>query len=200
MQGKCIGIEPRSSEKREELKRKPRSLLSLSVLNLGCGEKLMSGAVNVDVNPRVKPDIVHDLNVLPWPLPDSQFETVLMMDSIEHLKDVVATMEELHRVCKHGARVKIVTPHYSCVNSFTDPTHLHHLGYFSFHFFTEQRGCFVSLSEKRFRHRDIRIVFHPTLSSKVVRRLANRFPEAYERRWAWLFPAWFLSFELEVVK
>ena len=39
-----------------------------------------------------------------------------------------------------------------------------------------------------------------TLVNKLVWRLANRYPEAYERRWAWVFPAFFLSFELEVVK
>jgi len=36
--------------------------------------------------------------------------------------------------------------------------------------------------------------------NKLVRRLANRYPAAYERRWTWIFPAWFLYFELEVVK
>lgn len=35
---------------------------------------------------------------------------------------------------------------------------------------------------------------------KLIWRIANRYPQAYERRWAWLFPAWFLSFELEVIQ
>jgi hypothetical protein len=43
-------------------------------------------------------------------------------------------------------------------------------------------------------------VFYPTLANKLVHRLANRRPQAYERRWAWMFPAWFLSIELEAVK
>jgi len=34
----------------------------------------------------------------------------------------------------------------------------------------------------------------------VVRRLANRFPKAYEERWAWILPAWFLYFELKAIK
>jgi hypothetical protein len=33
-----------------------------------------------------------------------------------------------------------------------------------------------------------------------VFQLANRWPHEYERRWAWMFPAWFLYYELEVVK
>ena len=36
--------------------------------------------------------------------------------------------------------------------------------------------------------------------NKLIGRLANRFPVRYERRWTWLFLAWFLYFELEVVK
>jgi hypothetical protein len=167
------------------------SSVEVNILNLGCGDKRIEGATNVDVNPRVKAEIVHDLNRLPWPLPDDRFETVQMADSIEHLKNVVSTMDEVHRVCKNGAVVKITTPHFSSSNSFTDPTHLHHLGYFSFDYFTGQSDvpCY---GNRRFRHRSIQIVFNPSLVNKIAWRLANRFPRAYERRWAWLFPAWFL--------
>ncbi len=34
----------------------------------------------------------------------------------------------------------------------------------------------------------------------IVSRLANRFPKFYEERFAWMAPAWFLSFELEAIK
>ena len=43
-------------------------------------------------------------------------------------------------------------------------------------------------------------MFYPTLVNKLTWRIANRYPEAYERRWAWIFPAWFLSIDLEVLK
>ena len=46
----------------------------------------------------------------------------------------------------------------------------------------------------------IRVMFHPTLDNKVVWRLANRYPGAYERHRAWMFPAWFVSVELKAVK
>jgi 2-polyprenyl-3-methyl-5-hydroxy-6-metoxy-1,4-benzoquinol methylase len=74
------------------------------MLNLGCGNSPMQGAVNLD----------------------------RMADVIEHLPDTVATMEEISRVCAPGALVHITTPHFSCANAFTDPTHLHQLGYLSF--------------------------------------------------------------------
>ncbi len=171
----------------------------LKVLNLGCGLKRLPDALNLDLRASTGADVVHDLNSIPWPLPDSQFETVLLGDSLEHLKDIVATMEEIHRVCVNGAVVRITTPHFSSSNSFTDPTHLHHLSYFSFDYFTGEHD-FDFYSEKRFRRRQTEIIFYPTLVNKLIWRIANRYPQAYERRWAWMFPAWFLSFELEVLK
>ena len=178
----------------EPARRDPRK-----VLNLGCGFKRLSDALNVDLRASTGADIVHDLNSIPWPLPDNQFETVLLGDSLEHLKDIVAAMEEIHRVSVRGAIVRITTPHFSSSNSFTDPTHLHHFSYFSFDYFTGEHD-FDFYTERRFRRRHAQIIFHPTLVNKLIWRIANRYPQAYERRWAWMFPAWFLTFDLEVIK
>lgn len=169
------------------------------ILNLGCGEKQLPDAVNLDITSNTKPDLVHDLNQRPWPLPDGQFDEVLAHDVIEHLDDVVATMEEIHRVCRPGAVVKITLPHFSSANAFTDPTHRHYFGWFSFHYFTGEHQ-FSFYTDVRFRRRDSQIVFAPSLINKFVWRMANRSPAEYEKRWAWMFPAWFLYFELEVLK
>lgn len=169
------------------------------ILNLGCGLKHVPGAVNLDVTAATKPDVVHDLNVRPWPFEADTFDEVRANDVIEHLDDLLATMEELHRVCAPGAVVSITVPHYSSPNAFTDPTHRHYFSLFSFHYFTGENQ-FPFYTSVRFSRRASQLVFHPTLLNKIVWRLAARWPEEYERRWAWVFPAWFLYFELEVVK
>jgi SAM-dependent methyltransferase len=169
------------------------------ILNLGCGRARLDGAINLDRVAAVEPDVVHDLDKFPWPFEENQFNEVRASDVIEHCSDVVATMEEIHRVARSGAFVQITTPHFSSANSFIDPTHRYHFSYFSFHYFTDEQA-FDFYSEKRFRRRRAQIVFYPTLVNKLVWRFANRYPLAYERRWTWLFPAWFLNFELEVVK
>jgi hypothetical protein len=46
---------------------------------------------------------------------------------------------------------------------------------------------------------DVRSVLK-RLVNQIVCRLANRFPRAYEERWAWLFPAWFVYAKLQAVK
>ena len=44
-------------------------------------------------------------------------------------------MREVQRIAKPDAEVIIVTPHYSSPDSYTDPTHLHHLGLHTFDYF-----------------------------------------------------------------
>lgn len=170
-----------------------------TILHLGSGRKYDPRAVNVDLVSSTTPDVVHDLDVAPWPLPDNRFTEVLAYDVIEHLDDVVATMEEIHRVCVDGAIVRFTVPHFSCANAYTDITHRHYFGQASFNYFTGENE-FAFYTNRRFESRQAQIVFAPTLLNKIVWRLANRYPREYERRWAWMFPAWFLSFELTVRK
>jgi SAM-dependent methyltransferase len=177
----------------------PLDMLSHETLNLGCGSKHLSHAVNVDITSRTNPDVVHDLNQLPWPFPDNHFCEVIANDVIEHLDSVITTFEEIHRVCRHGAVVRIAVPHFSSGNAFADPTHRQFFSYFTFDCFTaEDERSFYTSARFRIGHRQI--IFWPTLLNKIVWRIANRYPMWYELRWGWIFPALFVSFELKVVK
>ena len=168
-------------------------------LNIGSGRHYRPNAVNVDVTADTSPDVVHDLNRRPWPFADGQFDEVIATDVLEHLDDTAATMAELHRVCADGARVEVVVPHYSSDGAFTDPTHRHYFGAFTFDYFSASHTNNF-YSPARFEVEARRIVFRPTLANKVVARLGNRFPRAWEQRWAWIFPAWFLAITLRVAK
>ena len=170
-----------------------------SILNLGCGHKCVAGAVNLDITQDTNPEVIHDLNLRPWPFPDNQFREVLAYDVIEHLKDVIQTMEEIHRVCSHGAIIKITVPHFSCANAYTDPTHRHYFGRFSFDYVSGENALNF-YTKATFKRRASQLIFYPTIINKIVSRVANRYAAAYEQRWAWMLPAWFVYFELEVVK
>jgi SAM-dependent methyltransferase len=170
-----------------------------SVLNLGCGRKHRAGAVNLDRTPASNPDVVHDLDVTPWPFADNRFDQVYAFDVIEHLADVVAAMEELHRICRNGASIEISVPHFSSGNAFTDPTHRHFFSRFSFDYFDNSHE-FAFYSDARFRVVRSSLIFARSPLNRLVSRLANRYPRKYEARWAWMFPAWFLSVELKVLK
>jgi SAM-dependent methyltransferase len=168
-------------------------------LNLGCGRKRKEGWLNVDVAEGAEADLRFDLDARPWPLPRDHFETIQAMDVIEHVESVLSAMEEIHAVARDGARVLFTVPHFSSPNAFTDPTHRHFFGVGSFDYFSAGHELDF-YSKARFRIESCRIFFHPTLLNKIVWRLANRFPREYERRWAWLFPAWFLEVRLVAVK
>ncbi|HEY0404501.1 MAG TPA: methyltransferase domain-containing protein [Pyrinomonadaceae bacterium] len=177
----------------------PLDLRAREKLNLGCGLRHLPDAVNLDITPATNPDIVHDLNRLPWPFPDNHFREAQAFDVIEHLEDFIAVMEELHRVCRAGAIVSITVPHFSCANAFTDPTHRRQFGYFSMDYVTGDNDI-QFYTKARFKKLSSRMMFYPSLLNKLVWRLANRYPAAYERRWAWMFPAWYLHFKLETLK
>lgn len=169
------------------------------ILNLGCGRQHMPQAVNLDITSETNPDVVHDLNQRPWPFNDNQFQAIYARDVIEHLDDTVAVMEEIHRICAPGAMVYLNVPHFSSAGAFTDPTHRRYFSAFTFDYFAEDHELNF-YSRCRFRPRLVQIIFHPTKLNKIIWRLANKYRQAYERRWAWIFPAYLIYAELEVVK
>jgi len=99
-------------------------------LNLGCGNQKIDGFKGVDKYPCDAVDILTDItNTLPFD--DETVDEVLMDNVIEHIMDIPALFKELGRICKKGAKISIETPHFASFDSWRDPTHVHHLSYFS---------------------------------------------------------------------
>jgi SAM-dependent methyltransferase len=166
-------------------------------LNLGCGLRKRPDCWNVDL--RGEPDLVWDLEQRPWPLPRDHFEHIYAFDVVEHVASVQDFVEEAHDLLAPGGILEITTPHFSCANSYTDPTHRHHLGYFSFDYFTDA-SQWSFYSPVRFEVAERTLVFHQRLPDRLAARFANRHPQVWEQRLAWLWPAWFLIFKLRAVK
>lgn len=104
------------------------------LLNLGCGGRPVSDppAVNVDVRDLPGVDVVHDLNVCPWPFEDEQFDKVQAEDVLEHLDDLVQAVDEIWRVLEPGGLFWIRGPSYQGRNWCADPTHRRAFNLFSF--------------------------------------------------------------------
>ncbi|TSC67282.1 MAG: methyltransferase type 11 [Parcubacteria group bacterium Gr01-1014_72] len=45
-------------------------------LNFGCGDFRKEGFINLDGNPAVQSDVLHDLDVFPYPFPNNTFELI----------------------------------------------------------------------------------------------------------------------------
>lgn len=187
----------------------------MDILDVGCGTAKTPGAIGIDFNPSTAADIVHDLNVYPWPLPDNAFDVIICRHIVEHVTDLIRFMEEIHRVGRPGARIEIVTPHFSSRYSYTDPTHLRHLSLFSFDYLVDNPPFRPSRLSRAFETQSPVADFYSRVRFEKVRAhlrfarpfrltgiqwLANRFPNFYEAYWAFVFPARDLYFTLGVVK
>lgn len=129
----------------------------LRVLDVGCGLRKQPGAIGVDRNPAGRPDVVCDLDRFPYPFRDGIFDRVRAVHVIEHVADVMRTMEEFHRLLRPGGRLYIVTPHFSDFSSYCDPTHRRHLSSFSFRYFGEDHGGFGYYTSAKFREIFVRV-------------------------------------------
>jgi SAM-dependent methyltransferase len=105
------------------------------ILDVGCGRDKYPGAIGIDINPATAADVLCDLDLSRLPFADDSFDEVRAVHVVEHVDDMMAVMEELHRVTRAGGRIFVVTPHYSDVASWTDPTHKRHLSTESFGYF-----------------------------------------------------------------
>src|SRR5713226_315520 len=96
-------------------------------LDVGCGINKYPGAIGIDRNPATRADVLCDLDRVPYPFADSSFDQLRAIHVIEHVSDVIRSMEEFHRLVRPGGRVRIETPHYTDFSSFCDPTHRWHV-------------------------------------------------------------------------
>lgn len=124
------------------------------ILNLGCGKVRIPDSIGVD---RVKiegyVDVIHDLDLLPYPFESNSYNEVHMYHVLEHLKDPLKKIEEIHRILKPGGILYLRVPHFSSMAAFTDLTHVRPFGFFSFdcleknnyqHFYTKVEFKIIS--------------------------------------------------------
>ena len=83
-------------------------------LNLGCGDKILPGYINVDVAPSragMKPDVLCDLHEL-TPFEDDSVDKILSVHVVEHFWrwEVVGILKEWVRVLKPGGQMILECP------------------------------------------------------------------------------------------
>lgn len=91
-------------------------------LDVGCGPECLPGFVGVDRFPLPGVQVVADLD-RPLPFASNSIELVHASHSLEHVSDLMFTMRELYRVCKHKAQICIVVPYYEQNLNLSNPYH-----------------------------------------------------------------------------
>jgi SAM-dependent methyltransferase len=173
------------------------------ILDVGCGVNKYAGAIGVDRNADTAADVICDLDRFPYPFRENSFDEIRAVHVIEHVADVMRTMEEFHRLLRPGGTVYIATPHYTDFSSFCDPTHRWHLNSFSFRYFGEDNAGFGYYSRARFRERLVHVRLLALWRYLGFEFLVNhvlRFRKFWEHYLCFLVRGKVIEFRLEALK
>jgi SAM-dependent methyltransferase len=175
----------------------------LPVLDVGCGINKYLGAIGLDRNPNTHADVVADLDQFPFPFADNSFRQVRAIHLIEHVADVIRTIEEFHRLLAPSGRLVIATPHYTDFSSFCDPTHRWHLNSFSLRYFGDDNAGYGYYSRARFREISTHVRLLALWRYLGFEFLVNRF-RRFRRFWefylCYIIRGKVIEWELEAVK
>ncbi len=162
------------------------------ILDLGCGKKKRLGAIGVDYSDRHDADVIHNLNVFPYPFMDNEFDEIYLDNVLEHLDDPMRVMEEVYRICKPSGKIKVIVPYFRSVWAFIDPTHQHFFTVDSFAYYDPDHLICQRYDYVKTRFKVELVVFNETLLSgwakKIVIKLANKWPHRYEYYLSHLIP------------
>ena len=175
----------------------------MRILDVGCGRNKFPGAVGLDRNPDTKADVIADLDRFPYPFADNSFDMLVAIHVIEHVSDVIRSMEEFHRLVRPGGIVRLETPHYTDFSSFCDPTHRWHLNSYSFRYFGEDNAGFGYYSKARFREKSIRLkllALWRYLGFELLVNHVPRFRKFWEHYLCYVVRGKVMTFEFVVLK
>lgn len=169
-------------------------------LNIGCGNHILPGWVNLDISALPGVDVVHDIEKLPLPFSDNRFTEVLCQDILEHV-EYIPILREVLRIMTHGGVLKIRVPHFTSKHNFIDPTHKKMFSVSTFDFFVknsiqqDDRGYYFDFSFTRcletkiIFERDSIVFFLNPLIEKLVN-ISPRMQRIYESTFlSRIFPA-----------
>ena len=115
---------PEVSPKTEKLIKEKSGVM----LDIGCGANKQDGFVGIDIRPIEGVNIVHDLEVFPYPLPDECVVVAVCSHVVEHINPhkgvFMRFMDEIWRIMKPECEFAIITPYAGSIGYFQDPTHV----------------------------------------------------------------------------
>lgn len=117
------------------------------------------GWTGIDIQALEGVDLVHDLNVHPWPVESGSVEEAKAWHIVEHIPPACVTekgtrrpflefMDECWRVLKVGGRIDIETPHGGSKGYLHDPTHCNPCDELTFEHFDPDYGRYMTYQPK----------------------------------------------------
>ncbi len=175
------------------------------ILHIGSGSKVLPGATSIDLLQLPGVDVVHNLDIYPWPFQESTFDLIYGHSVIEHLSDLVGAMEEMHRILKPGGRIIMAVPYFRSVDAFQDPTHKIFFTSATLDYFLDEENKHSSFRYSESRYRKIGFWYGwPQKSSNPIVNLfkgfIKRHSKFYDTHLSLILPVKILVWELEVIK
>jgi len=142
-------------------------------LDLGCGQGKTPNSIGVDVTKTKGVDVLADVQYLPFKT--SIADKIVCYQLLEHVDNLIMTMEEMHRVLKPKGKAIIEVPHVRGLDAFRDPTHKRFFTISTMDYFTKESSLNY-YSKARFKIICKRLKFKP----KWLEKLFNLRPEFTE--------------------
>jgi SAM-dependent methyltransferase len=111
------------------------------VLDIGCGRNKYPGSVGLDHMPLPGVDVVASLEQV-LPFNDGEFDAVFANQVLEHVRDMVGLMAEIHRILRPGGIFLAHTPYFRSSWAHIDPTHVRSFTINSMDFFVVGTYCY----------------------------------------------------------
>lgn len=111
------------------------------VLDLGCGRSKYPGSVGLDHFPLPGVDVVANLDKA-LPFQDGEFDAVFSNQVLEHIRDLVALVREVHRVLRPGGVFLAHVPYFRSSWAHIDPTHVRCFAINTMDFFVKGTYCY----------------------------------------------------------
>ncbi|MBM3234369.1 hypothetical protein FJZ19_04735 [Candidatus Pacearchaeota archaeon] len=169
-------------------------------LNLGCGENILTGCINIDKISLPSVDLILDLEKTPLPFKENSVSEIRCSHILEHIVNFLPLMEELYRICKPHAIIYVSAPYFRYEGAYRDPTHVRFFTEHSFDYF--QAGVkFSHYSQARFKVRKIYLRNHFISSIKNLHKKIIRFLPFKRLLNIFLWNIYSeINYELEVIK
>ena len=182
---------------------KENMLRGAAALDVGCGGRKLPGSTGMDILRLPGVDVVHSFNRTPWPFADGAFDLVFLNHALEHVGDVVAVMNEVHRVLKPEGRAVIQVPYFRCIDAYNDPTHTHFFTARTLDYFIAGSGLSqYGYSKNLFRKKGFWYGW-PHASGNPLVRVCKSFiashPAFFDQYLSLLLPVECLTWELETI-
>ena len=178
-------------------------------LDIGCGLRKEKGWTGIDKISLPSVDIVCDIEK-GLPFVSNIVDEIRCYQVLEHIDNIIYTVEEFHRVCKPSAKIDIIVPYWNRVGAIRDPTHVRLFSYHTFDHFTNDSKYPNYYSKAHFTITFRHIIFATSRKDgkyfflycweRLKELFANRYPDIYENTWLKIFGARHLRIILEVNK